>query len=377
MISAAQGLFDNSDAELHAYELAIRWADEAAKSGDTDMLRLQAQAIFGKSLTHDFLGQTALETEGYKQMIERFAESADPQISSLVSVSLLNYGIALQERGDVVLALELLDQLVTRLQTRNDADALDTYGNAQIARGACFDALGDTEREISAYDQIISRFEATPSDALREYCGIAFLNRGIAFQDICGDPQEASGCYAKAVELLENRRERRYREMVAEALLRRAQTLNALNRSEEKLKVLETVEARFSDMKYLELKVATATHEKANFLRELGRLSEAAHQYRELATRYLGAGGELGEIGRDAAACGAEAYVRQSDFVEAAGLLEPLVDRPLAPSDEPARDRLERALELLVTCYQRLGRASDEKRARQKLADLTKPRRSK
>ena len=244
--AAAEGLNDNSDDELAAYELVVA------------VLR-QLE-----------------ETQGFEMPTSRIR----------VAGALTSRTAILNIRKRYEEAISICDEIVQHYGEASDMELQDYVASAFVDKGFALGELGRTEDAIAAYDEVLRRFGGAASIP-REQLALALFNKGVSLGELNRN-EDAVVAYDEVIGRFGDASALALTELVAMALVNKGLTLSALNRIEGAIAACDEVIGRFGDASALTLKeqLAKALINKGFELRKLNREKEAIAVYDDVVVRF-------------------------------------------------------------------------------------------
>jgi len=301
MLAVADGLLDNSQEELQAYELAIRAADSLPPGQwDSELHDRVARALMNRGITLGQMGRSEEEIAAYDELMRRYGDNPGAVFQLRVATVLVNKGITLvqSKRGeealvafdevlgrfggaeDVLMKIQLAKALVNKGYTLGELQRVDEaiavynwlvslYGEEtdpqlqeRVARALVNKAIllgqkPDLEQEAATYEEVLRRFGDSTLPGLREQVGRALISKGVAFSQR-GEAEAEMAAYSELLRRHADATEPVLREQMGKALLFQAMTLENLDRGAEAAGVYDELLRRFGDAPEPELQKLAA-----------------------------------------------------------------------------------------------------------------------
>ena len=286
--TAGRGLLDNSEEELLAYELTVKFADamasldvglqeSVAKSlvyagmtlrdlerieeavsvyddvvkrfGDAKAFGLRSQvanALFNKGVGLNDLERGDEALAAYGEVVEQYGDAAETELRVLVAMALVNTGVGLAalERGEE--AIVAYGRVEERFGDATEAELREQVARAMVGMGLVLGELDRNEEAVASYSEMVKRFGDATEPTLRQFVAMAMVNKGYRLKDM-DRMEDALAVFDQLVERFGDAVELDIEEQVAKALLNKGFTLDAMDRNEEAVAAYEEVVARFGD----------------------------------------------------------------------------------------------------------------------------------
>lgn len=289
MRSAAQGLLDNSDDEIAAYDLFVKIRDlQAVKTDQSLVVKVQvAEALIDKGITLNALNRSEEAIATYAEVVERYKAAAEPPLRHQAAKALLNEGFELGALKQHEEAIATCEQLVEEFGEDPGVSQKELVAKALFNKGVYLVALERYDEAIKAYQEVRKRYDGAPEQSLQIQVAMALLNEGAALGG-ANRFEEAIALYDELVERYSTASDLALRQRVAMALVSKGVRLSTLGRPEEEIMVYDEVVRRYGDAPEVELQmqVANALYYKALTLASLNRTEEEIAAYEEILDRY-------------------------------------------------------------------------------------------
>jgi len=280
---ASQGLLDDSQEEIDAYDLIAGLGDSLATGPEPQDLRVQTQvamAMVNKGFLLGILGRSEEAIGVCDDVVRRFGEATELTLREKVATAMFNKGFRLGTLGRSEEAIDVYEDVITRFGEATELPLREQVAKAMVNKGFRLGILGRSEEEIGVYDDVVGRFGEATELPLREQVAKAMFNKGFRLGTL-GRSEEAIGVYDDVVGRFGGATELPLRELVAKAMFNKGNRLGTLGRSEESIGVYDSVVRRFGEATELALReqVANAMFNKGNRLGTLGRSEESITTY--------------------------------------------------------------------------------------------------
>ncbi len=158
VLTAAAGLWDNSDDELKAYDLVVRMGDSLPQAGNPPE-SVQARvnnALFNKGVVLGLRGRGEEAIAVYDDVVDRSGDSSDPGVRENTARALFNKANSLFRTGRHTEAIPVYDELATRFATDTTPALREAVGRALVNKGISLARLGEYEQAIDVFDEVAS-----------------------------------------------------------------------------------------------------------------------------------------------------------------------------------------------------------------------------
>ncbi len=158
VLTAAAGLWDNSDDELKAYDLVVRMGDSLPQAGNPPE-SVQARvnnALFNKGVVLGLRGRGEEAIAVYDDVVDRSGDSSDPGVKENTARALFNKANSLFRSGRHTEAIPVYDELATRFATDTTPALREAVGRALVNKGISLARLGEYEQAIDVFDEVAS-----------------------------------------------------------------------------------------------------------------------------------------------------------------------------------------------------------------------------
>jgi len=207
MEEAAQGLLDDSEEELAAYELTQSAFERLwAKSPDNSTLSLWARAMFYRAITLGNRDRGEEAITAYGQFVSRFANTEDPEIAEQVATALVNKGVTLGQLGQSEEAVAVYDEVVSHFGDLKEAGIAAQVALALVNKGVTLGQLGRSEEEVAVYDEVVRRFGDLKETGIAEQVAKALVYKGVTLGQL-GRSEEAVAVYDELVRRFKDAKE--------------------------------------------------------------------------------------------------------------------------------------------------------------------------
>jgi tetratricopeptide (TPR) repeat protein len=286
---ASQGLLDDSQEEIDAYDLIAGLGDSLATGPEPQDLRVQTQvakAMVNKGFRLGILGRSEEEIGVYDALVRRFGEATELPLRERVATAMFNKGFRLGTLGRSEESIGVYDNVVRRFSEATELPLREQVAKAMVNKGFLLGILGRSEEEIGLYDEVVRRFGGATELPLREQVAKAMVNKGITLGAL-GRSEEEIGIYDNIIGRFGKATEVPLMEQVGKAMVNKGYGLGTLGRSEEAIAVSDEVVRRFGQATELTFRrqVAMAMDNKAEWLRDLGRNEEAIALFEDALSR--------------------------------------------------------------------------------------------
>ena len=240
--SAAEGLLDNSEEELSAYDLIVGIWDQvsarpaAAKSGLTKVKPARALAFKGISL--GLLKRSDEEIATYDEVVERFGDLDDFEVQQEVARTLLNKGATLEQNNQIQEAIAVYDKVAQLYGAAPQPELRATVARSLIRKGASFASLGQTDEELRLYDSVIDQYGWTPN--LENEFALALFSKAYRLGKLNRN-DEAISLYDELISTFDNSSDPEMVVMIGNARFNKSIVLGLMNRTEEALAVCKEI----------------------------------------------------------------------------------------------------------------------------------------
>lgn len=222
MIAAAAGLADNSDDELHAYDLVVDIGDALAKEHiyrAAVQLRVNS-ALFNKGVVLAQLGRVEEAIAVYDELVSRAGGSRQLGLRENAVRALFNKGARLARLDRLDEAIAVWDLLVSRYADDPEPSMSEAVGRAMVNKGIALAELNRQAEAIAVLDEVVSRWGDERDPALRARAVKALLNKATALIQM-GQRQLALKTYTELIKRFGKYKEPALREQVAAARVRK------------------------------------------------------------------------------------------------------------------------------------------------------------
>jgi tetratricopeptide (TPR) repeat protein len=287
--SAAEGLDDNSTAELEGYELVCVCAQKLARQRTLSYQStlIWARTLMNKGITLGNLDRNNEEIDVYNEIVQRFGDASEAALRERAGQALINKGITLDLVGRSADEIAAYDDLIRLFGDAAEPALREHVAQALMNKAITLNQLSASDDEVAVYDEIVQRFDAATEPVLRESVAKALVNKGLALSQ--GD--RSDDAFAACNEVL-----RRFgdaidptlREQVAKALINKGATLGRLNRITDAIAAYdEALQHIGSEVEpALRETLATAMASRGFYLTKLDRGDEAIAAFDELLRRF-------------------------------------------------------------------------------------------
>jgi tetratricopeptide (TPR) repeat protein len=224
MYSAGKGLNDKSASEEHAYDSAIRAAEELQKRGLASAIQAEqlSWVLFGKATIlvsrGDFAGANALLDEvvnqygnspevevrvraassmydqaiylgnsnlwekavSYcKEIVARFAGEPEPELQEVAAWAMAHEVDALRALSEKAQALEVCDEAVLRFECKAEPPIQAAVAYVMVNKGSILASNGLLLKAIEMYDEVVRRWDGSTDAALLRQVARAMLNKAL------------------------------------------------------------------------------------------------------------------------------------------------------------------------------------------------------
>jgi len=241
MWAAANGLFDNSDEELSAYDLIVSiWEQLSARpAAETGMTKAKAaKALAFKGISLGTLRRSDEELAAYDQVIERFGDSDEVEVKQEVVGALFNRAVALEQNNDIEGAIAVFDRIVEEYGDEPHKKLQVSVARALIRKGACFATLGRIDEELRLYDLVIEQYG--PRFELQSEIAYASFSKAYRLERL-NQQTDAITLYNKIIDQVGNSPDPEMRELTASAFFNKSIILGLMNRRAEALAVCNEI----------------------------------------------------------------------------------------------------------------------------------------
>lgn len=145
--------------EAGDYFGALDFAGAVLVSDATDEQTIDA--LRGKAHCFDCLDAHTLEILAYDEIIRRFGERREPEISSAVDKMIYNRAVTISDSGDVDVALEGYRTIRSRLSEKTDADSLDTLAKSIFNEAAILVKQKEPEEAEKIIEEMLVRLSSS------------------------------------------------------------------------------------------------------------------------------------------------------------------------------------------------------------------------
>ena len=284
--TAGTGLLDDSEEELRAYEMAVKFADAIGSPGPPMRERI-AKSLFYAGLTLRELGRSEEAVAAYEEVVERFGDATEPELREQVARALFNKGVRLGDLERNEEAVAAYEEEVERFGDAPEPVLREQVGKALVNKGLRLVALGRKEEAVEAFEELEARFGGAPESELRELVARALYGKGYVFFELERN-EEALAAFEEVVARFGDAANLGLREQVAMALFGKGYSLGELDRKEDAVAAYDELVVQFGDASEPELReqVAKALMNKADILEEMERIEEALAAYEEIVARF-------------------------------------------------------------------------------------------
>ena len=245
--TAAEGLNDDSEDELAAYQLVVAILRQLEK------------------------------TQGFESPASRIR----------LANAFINSAVVLITRKRYEEAISICDEVLQHYGEASDIVMQQRVASGLLEKGYALAEMGRRQEAIAVCDEFMRRFGEASAPALQEQLALVLFNKGVTLGEL-EHPEEAIAVYDDVVRRFEEASAPVVREQVAMGLVNKGILLGALNRHGDAIAVCDDVVSRFGTelAPALMEQVAKALTNKAFILRELKREDEAIAVYDEVLIRF-------------------------------------------------------------------------------------------
>lgn len=311
----AHGRRGDQAAALAAYGgLVDRFGDSA-----TPELQVQvAKALFNKGIMHDQRGEYGAELAAYDDIIDRFGDSAAPELQVQVAKALFGMGAIHGRRGKRGAAMAAYNKLITRFGDNRALEVQMAVAKALFNKGGVHVKRRQHKAAIGAYTALVARFGDSVAPDLQVGVAKALFNKGVIHGQR-GERELELGTYNNLCARFGEAGSPELQLLVAKALFNKSIMHDQAGEHEAELAAYEDLITRFGDSGSLEVQagVAKALFNKGITHSQRGEYEAAVAAYEDLDRRFgdsdsaelrvevaralLGKGIALGESGDHAA----------------------------------------------------------------------------
>lgn len=220
-------------------------ASRVAGLSSDEARRIHAEALYCRAVVLRDLGRRGEAILAYAQVAERHAQDASPDIRLTVTKAMRNQGVLLDDGEEHGRAEALFHLVLGRWNENDGAELCDQVARAHHNLAAVFLRRGQMVEAIEWLRTCFVRFSNSPSPAVREQAARAGLTQG---RLLAGTQQreQALAVYDATLALFPAGDSTMPRDTVFKLLRNKSLLLGLLERHEERLPVLEELEARMA-----------------------------------------------------------------------------------------------------------------------------------
>ncbi len=239
------------------------------------MVALDCIMIMNRAGAQHRSGQLEEAIESWSEAVERFQDSDQINIQSMVAKALIDSDTGLIRLRRFEKALTVLQQIEDRFGTSDAKEMAAIVANSLLKRCAALFELSRLEEGLAVSERAMHRFGNIDSPEVTESVAVILLNKGIALA-VAGRNEDALSVWLEIESRFGDHSEPGILKRLASALVRKGTTLLDMGRSESAIRVWDDVMHRFKgDAVLYHAQITSAALERMNALAQLGRLEEA------------------------------------------------------------------------------------------------------
>ena len=248
---------------LHALELLIdRFVDEASADLERDDDELQLRYIVVLAMNLRAAGLRKLDRKRdalacYDDMIRRFAPVTEGAIERVVSRVMLNRAWLAADLGRADEEMAGYDALVARYGENHLLSVSHTIIDALTGKHQCYRDQEEFEKAIEACDEIIRRYQFDPGEDIAERVARTMIRRANYLNKL-GRSDEEFAAYDQVSQMFGHFEEQEVRLHAAKALMFKAVSLNDADQGAAEMECYDEVLRRFADDAHPEVRAVAA-----------------------------------------------------------------------------------------------------------------------
>lgn len=282
----AKGHASTHSGDLKAALLAFREVVQRfGESANSTVQGLVAEALICRGHADRLLGDVDSALLAFDEVVQRLGSSRDNWRRTWVARALICKGIALRESGDNNSALPVFEEISKRFGRSKHVDIQCSVALALHHRADIFWLLGNLETAVSTNEEIVLRFEASSDMDLQQYVAIALVTIGY-IREAMGDLHDARSACQKIVDLYGSIWE--LHRWAAEALLLKGRLLQAAGDSELEESTYDEIIERYGSgqNEELDIWIARALERMAGLQNALGKPDQVVLACDEILERF-------------------------------------------------------------------------------------------
>jgi len=288
--AAAEGLSDNSEDELAAYQLVVATLRQVERTQGFELpasrIRL-AGALYHCTLILNRRNRYQEALPICDEVVQHYGSDVDVDMQELVAKSLISksFAVAMLKRNEDVITI--CDEVIRRLGEISSPAVNEQVAKALTNKSFALIELKRHEDAIAIYDEVVSRFGEASTPGLEDLVTKALFNKGFLVAEL-NRREDAIAIYDEVVRRIGEASAPVLKQRLAMALYNNGINLHMLNRHEDAVTLYDKIVSRFGEDSSPELieQVARAQVNKGFELRELERYEEAMAAYDNVISRF-------------------------------------------------------------------------------------------
>jgi len=242
--------------------LVGRFADQASADGGRDDEELRFRLSFVRSMATQATVLRKLDRKHeavacYDNMIRRFASVDDVAVELAMARAMLNRAWMLGDQGREDEEIAGYEALVARYGENHLLEVSHTIIDALTGKMQCYRDQEEFEKAVDACDDLIRRYEFDAGDGIAERVARTMIRRADLLNKLDRTEEELAA-YDKVVLYFGERRESEQRIHAAKALMFKAVTLNDADEGAAEMECYEEVLRRYAEDPDKEVRVVAA-----------------------------------------------------------------------------------------------------------------------
>lgn len=143
---------------------------------------LNAKVLVGKALCYKELGKVDKEVATYNELIQKFKDTENPSIQTIVAFSYANKGVSLIALGKRSDSVPVFDELITKFEDSEITKVQEVVAHAYLFKGLSVGNLGKPTDAVPIFDELIAKFKDSETHVIKKVVGLAYQFKETAFR---------------------------------------------------------------------------------------------------------------------------------------------------------------------------------------------------